>query len=73
MLMQGVDQIPSGVQAEIESWTPAPTPDPSSTIMSKVDKVAGALDKLTGVTPSPEGFNGVSLSFLGFVFCSFEL
>ena len=59
--MQGVDEIPSGVQAEIESWTPAPTPDPSSTILSKAYKMANATELLTGFSPSPEGFSGVSI------------
>ena len=58
--MQGVDHIPSELQAKIESLTPTPTPDPSSVILSKVDDVDGTIQKVTGFSPSPQGFSGVS-------------
>ena len=58
---QGVGEIPTSVQTEIESWTPSPTPDPSSNIIAKLDKVAGGIQHLTGLSPSPGGFSAVSL------------
>ncbi len=68
--MQGVKEIPSDVQASIEDMTPSPTPDPSSRIMSKVDQVSskadGAVQKLTGFSPSPGGFSGVSAPSIPF-------
>ena len=58
--MQGVDQLPPSAQAEIESWTPAATPDPSSVLLSKVYKTADAAEHIIGFSPSPGGFSGVS-------------
>ncbi|CAL5224858.1 g7616 [Coccomyxa viridis] len=61
----GVGEIPTSVQTEIESWTPSPTPDPSSNIIAKLDKVAGGIQHLTGLSPSPGGFSAVLQRYFG--------